>query len=133
MSKPGIFSGMAVTLCMIMICGCGDDKQESIKTWYAKEVQTTEGFKIPECVVYDPQRDCLYVSNVDTDTEGYWEDDGKGFISQIDSQGTIQKLRLLDSTAQNPINAPKGMAVLGDFLYFNDNKRLMRFNLATSA
>jgi len=83
--------------------------------------------------VYDPQRDCLYVSNVDTDTEGYWEDDGKGFISQIDSQGTIQKLRLLDSTAQNPINAPKGMAVLGDFLYFNDNKRLMRFNLATSA
>jgi DNA-binding beta-propeller fold protein YncE len=132
MHKSYVLAGLLVSLYLAMICGCGDDKQDSSKTWSAEFVQTTEGFKIPECVVLDPKRNCLYVSNVDTDDKGYWVDDGKGFISQIDEKGQILKRKLLDSTAQNPVNAPKGMAVLGDHLYYNDNKRLMRYNLATA-
>jgi streptogramin lyase len=85
----------------------------------------------PECVVADSANGLAYISNIETATKGYWVNDGKGFISQVDRQGRMKKLRWLDSTPAAPINAPKGMCILGGQLYFNDNERLMRCAIET--
>jgi hypothetical protein len=95
-----------------------------------EEIASMEGFAIPECVVKSMAGD-LYVSNVVTDNEGYWVDDGTGFISKISKDGTLT-LRWLDSTTEAPLHGPKGMTLLKDKLYFSDNKSLRSVTILPS-
>lgn len=98
--------------------------------WTAgKPLKTLEGFAVPECAVVDPASGAVYVSNIDTDNEGYWVDDGKGFISRLKSDGSIEALRWRDSTAEAPIHSPKGMCIVNGVLFVADNTRVLRFRL----
>lgn len=81
---------------------------------------------VPECVVFDPAHNTVFVSNISSKQGDYWSDDGKGFISRLDPDGAMKNLRWLDSTLEHSINAPKGMCVLNNWLYFTDNARLLR-------
>lgn len=70
------------------------------------------GFKNPESVVYDSKRDVLYVSNVDG---GPNEKNGNGSISVVSMEGEIHILDWVTG-----LNAPKGLAIVGDNLYVAD-------------
>jgi len=72
----------------------------------------TEGFKMPESVVYDKKRQKIYVSNING---GPTERDHNGSVGVIDADGknpTFEWVRGLSS--------PKGMDLLGNKLYVAD-------------
>ncbi len=120
--------------CLLAVCTIcvGPLAAEPDAGWRLESVAVVDGFDVPECLVPDPLRDVVYVANIATPDQGYWEDDGKGFISTIAPDGTIKKLRWIDSTLDAPIHAPKGMCILNDHLYVSDNTRLQRISLKTA-
>jgi len=91
------------------------------------------GFDTPECVAVDEKRDLAYVSNIVTKTGGYWEKDEKGFISLMEAEGMLKKLRWKDSTEEHPLNAPKGMCVCENLLYVADIDHVVTYDLAGEA
>lgn len=106
----------------LVFCGCDDKKDKPSSP--VEVVKVIEGLNLPECLVIDPATGDIYVSNVVTDHEGYWENDSNGFISKLSPDGEIKKLRWLEGSDAMEINAPKGMCILKGFLYFNDNDTL---------
>lgn len=77
-----------------------------------KRWATDSILKTPESVIYDAQRDVLYVSNVN---EHPWEKDHNGFISKLATDGEIMTLEWIAG-----FSGPKGMAIVGDTLYVAD-------------
>ncbi|RYF63629.1 MAG: ATP-binding protein [Cytophagaceae bacterium] len=88
------------------------------KVW---ETDTT--LRVPESVLFDPQEDVLYVSNIDGKSD---ELDGSGFISKVSTDGKITNLRWTSG-----LNAPKGMALYKKRLYVTDVYRLVAINTET--
>jgi len=89
--------------------------------WQLTKIGDIDGFDVPESVCPILGSKDVYVSNVDSGKGSYWADDGKGYISLLVAPGEIKNIRWLDSTSTAPLNAPKGMCVLNDYLYFTDN------------
>lgn len=86
------------------------------------------GFSTPESVLVVPNQDYYLVSNINgapTDV------DGNGFISKLGYDGTISALKWIDGASKIELNAPKGMAIIGDTLYVTDITTVRMFNLAT--
>ncbi len=75
----------------------------------------------PESVAIDEERGMIYVSNV----VGYGEN-GKGYITRLSMSG-----RVVDEKWIEGLNAPTGMAVTGDRLYFADYDTLRVVDLET--
>jgi len=74
--------------------------------------QTEAVFRQPESVLLDAQRQRLYVSNIDG---GPLDKDGRGFISLLGTDGKLRQLEWVGG-----LNAPKGMAQVGDRLFVSD-------------
>ncbi|MFT7414227.1 MAG: sugar lactone lactonase YvrE [Methylophagaceae bacterium] len=79
--------------------------------------QTQTVFQQPESVVYDSQRDLLFVSNVNGAPN---EVDGNGYISQLSVDG-----KLIEQHWLAGLDAPKGLAIVGDTLYVADINQLV--------
>ncbi len=90
------------------------------KVWETDTTLTT-----CESVLYDKKSKEIYVSNIDGEPAGK---DGKGFISTINSNGTIKKLRWVDG-----LSAPKGMAIMGGNLYVTDCDELVEINIKNAS
>ena len=86
----------------------------------------SQGLDTPESVCPHPEGSGYLVSNIGTSSEGYWEDDGEGFISLIDNNGDMIEPRWFD----DGLNAPKGLCCLDGHLYIADNRRVLRVSLA---
>lgn len=78
------------------------------------------GLKNPESVIYDAQRDVLYVSNVDGNPP---DQDGKGSIARVSADG-----KMLEPEWIGGLNAPKGMALRGAILYVADIDTLVEID-----
>jgi sugar lactone lactonase YvrE len=81
----------------------------------------TEGFFGPESALYDAKRGLIFVSNVNGQPN---EKDGKGSLSLLSPSG-----KMLNAEWQNGLNAPKGLAMVGDLLYVADIDTLRVFNI----
>ena len=128
----------ASTLAFVLGSGCkssdsstASDDAAAPAVWAASFVTSLSGFDVPECTLYVASSDLVYVSNIESKPDEYWTEDGTSYLSTIGSDHRIQKQRWLNSSADAPINAAKGMCVLGEHLYFADITRLMRCDLAT--
>jgi len=99
--------------------------QATPKTWSLEQLHVLEGFSVPECVAPDPRQRRIYISNIHAEEGEYWEDNGKGFISEATYDGELLHLRWKESSEERPIHAPKGMCVSSDHLYINDNTRIL--------
>ncbi|MCK5803085.1 MAG: hypothetical protein KAI66_09645 [Lentisphaeria bacterium] len=117
-------SALSMTV-VLLFAGCASNQKPELK-WTASKIRTVTGFRTPECVVVDDANDRTYVSNVDAAKDEYWSDDGKGFISLLHADGGVRKYRWAATSVGTPLHGPKGMCLLGGYLYFNDNTRLMR-------
>ncbi len=82
-----------------------------------------DGFSNPESVVYDPQLNHLYVSNVNGSPV---EKDGNGYISIVSLDGKI-----INEKWMTGLNAPKGLAIYGRTLYTADIDELVAMNINT--
>lgn len=85
--------------------------------------ETPALLKTPESVLYDYQRDVIYVSNVNGNPSGK---DGNGFISLIRPDGSIDKLEWMTG-----LNAPKGMGMIDSLLYVSDIDEIVEINVNT--
>lgn len=81
--------------------------------------ETDSVLAIPESVL--PQRECLYVSLIDG---GAWEADHKGGVARLDRYGKV-----LSDTWITGLDAPKGLARYGDFLYVADLSTVVVINI----
>jgi len=87
------------------------------------------GFATPESVLHDAVTDVYLVSNINGSPTGA---DGNGFISRVAPDGRVLDLRWIDGAADLvELDAPKGMAIVGDVLYVADITRVRQFNRET--
>jgi len=97
----------------------------------ATKVGTVLGFLTPESVLDDSAQDIYFVSNING---GPLAKDNNGFISRVRPDGAIEVLKFVEGgRAGVTLNAPKGLAVLGDTLWVADIDRLRAFNARTGA
>jgi len=82
-----------------------------------------DGFSNPESVVYDPQLNHLYVSNVNGSPI---EKEGNGFISIVSLDG-----RIINEKWMIGLNAPKGLAIYDRTLYTADIDELVAMDINT--
>jgi hypothetical protein len=87
------------------------------------------GFSKPKSVLHDPQADVYLVSNINGMA---LDSDGNGFISKVDPEGNLVKLKWIDGAQPGvTLNAPKGMAIVGDSLYVADIDTVRVFDRKT--
>lgn len=84
---------------------------------------TVEGLAQPESAFYDKARDRLIVSNINGHPT---KADGNGFLSLVSLDGKIKKLHWVDK-----LDAPKGMALLGNHLLVADLNKVHVINILT--
>jgi hypothetical protein len=97
-------------------------------TFAAKVIFSLEGvgFAHPENVLYDADQDVYFVSNVNGEPTAK---DKNGFISKVSPDGQVLELKFIDGTSpKTMLDAPKGMAIFGDFLYVADLSHVRIFD-----
>ncbi len=108
-----IFIGLIVTLIFgVHILNA----QKLEKLW-----ETTTDLKTPESVIYYPEKDVIYVANINGDPSAK---DGNGFISVLNTEGKIKNLEWVKN-----LNAPKGMAIFKGKLYVSDIDQLVEIDI----
>ena len=91
----------------------------------------TDSMKTPESVRYDPDLDAYFVSNINGNPSAK---DGNGFIAQVDAGNTSSVKMLVQGGKKGvTLNAPKGMAIVGDTLWVADIDAVRTFNKRTGA
>jgi sugar lactone lactonase YvrE len=87
------------------------------------------GLATPESVLHDVERDVYYVSNINGSP---LEADDNGYITKLGADGKVLVEKLIDGAAKNvKLNAPKGMALVGEVLYVNDLDHVRMFDAET--
>jgi hypothetical protein len=113
----------SVVVVLALACACKpaakDGPAAPVKT------ATVTGFQTPESVKWDSAQDVYYVSNINGSPNAK---DGNGYISVVDPAGTVR-----DSAFIKGLNAPKGMALVGDTLWVADIDAVRGFNTRTGA
>jgi sugar lactone lactonase YvrE len=133
-------SGRAFVMAVLLsAAACGRDKDSSKATAHGPVIDSTApgrtatvaGFKTPESVRYDSARDVFYVSNINGSPLAK---DDNGFISRMKPDGTIDSLELIAGGRDGvTLNAPKGLALVGDTLWVADIDAVRAFNVHTGA
>jgi sugar lactone lactonase YvrE len=90
-----------------------------------------DSLKQPESVLYDAAQDVYFVSNIEGQSLAK---DGRGFISRLHGDGTVDARRWIQSGERGAmLNAPKGMALRHDTLWVADIDAVRGFNTHTGA
>ena len=91
----------------------------------------TDSMKVPESVRYDPDLDAYFVSNINGNPS---QKDGNGFIVRIDAANTSAVTMFAQGGKGGvTLNAPKGLAIVGDTLWVADIDAMRAFNKRTGA
>lgn len=102
---------------VLLITAVGQSKSQKLeKVW-----ETSVELKTPESVLYCEDQDVIYVSNINGDPS---EKNGKGFISLLNADGTVNDFNWIEN-----LNAPKGMAVYKGKLYVADIDQLVEIDI----
>lgn len=90
-------------------------------------VGTEEGFSTPESVEYYADEDVYLVGSINGSPLAL---DGNGFISKVSPDGKIIDLKWIDGTKEGvTLNGPKGIEVVGNYLYVADINQVQVFEL----
>src|SRR6266496_4562221 len=97
----------------------------------ATKVVAVEGFLTPESVLHDTAQDIYFVSNINGSPTAK---DNNGFISRLRPDGAVENLKFIEGGKNGvTLNAPKGLALLGDTLWVADIDAVRAFNAKTGA
>jgi sugar lactone lactonase YvrE len=92
---------------------------ELVKKW-----ETTAALKVPESVIFDGERDVLYVANIGS--REAWADDGDGSIGKVALDGTV-----IEAEWVKGLDGPKGMGIWKGQLYVADNHKVVVIDIET--
>ena len=85
----------------------------------------------PESVLHDPEQDVYFISNLNG---GLLTRDNNGFISRVNAQTMEVELKwVAGGTNGVRLDAPKGMAIVGDTLFVSDVTGVRKFDRRTGA
>lgn len=118
----------AFALPVALLAACGEKAPEAVVDAPVAVVST--GLMTPESVLWDATRNVWYVSNINGSPLGK---DDNGYIVRLGPDGAPMDTVPFINGADDDItlNAPKGMAIVGDTLYVADIDAVRTFNLAT--
>ncbi|MDP8239530.1 MAG: hypothetical protein P9X24_10610 [Candidatus Hatepunaea meridiana] len=123
--KKNIFILIAILLLIVFAKGVFDGYRNEEKK-HAGFTLKDVGFKTPESALYVPDQDIYLVSNINGSPIGR---DDNGFISIVNPERKIVKLKWIDGADEAiTLDAPKGMAIVGDKLYVCDIRIVRIFN-----
>ena len=111
---------------LLLACSC-----VSTASYEAVKIVTpaASGLNTPECAIHDEKADIYIVSNINGNPLG---EDKAGFISRVAPSGKILELKWIDGSAEGvTLNAPKGLAIVGDTLYAADVNAIRKFHRVT--
>ncbi len=92
----------------------------------APTVTLSSGLSTPESALHDTVADVYLVSNINGSPFG---EDKKGYILQVKPDGTSSGTKWIDGSQDGvELNAPKGMAIVGDILYVTDVTSVRKFD-----
>lgn len=92
-------------------------------------VATVTGLRGPESVLHDPEQDVYLVSNLNG---GLLERDDNGFITRIDAETMTVTLKWIEGGRDGVrLDAPKGMAIVGETLFVSDIAGVRKFDRRT--
>ncbi len=87
------------------------------------------GLKDPAGFIVDPATGSYFISNENGQPT---ERDNNGFITKLDPDGKISKLKFIEGGADGvTLHAPKGLALIGRTLYVSDIDQVRRFHADT--
>lgn len=102
-----------ILILILLFSGISFSNAQSLKMVW----ETSCDLKTPESVLYDSERDVIYVANIDGNPT---DKDGNGFISILNKNGKEKNLKWITG-----LNAPKGMAIFENKLYVSDIDELV--------
>ncbi len=115
-------------VCLALGAGCRPAEQAPAAP---AKVATVAGFLTPESVKYDASQDVYFVSNINGNPS---QKDGNGFISRVRPDGSVENLKFIEGGKSGvTLNAPKGLALIGDTLWATDIDAVRGFNARTGA
>ena len=137
-------SGIPVVLAITIAAACSQSDRGHADTAAAKAADTaaaapamyasagaTDSMKTPESVRYDADLDAYFVSNINGNPS---QKDGNGFIARVDAANTSTMTMFAQGGKGGvTLNAPKGMAIVGDTLWVADIDAVRAFNKRTGA
>jgi len=117
-------------IALIGLATCGKPPEKAAGSFAGSQIIVRDvGFATPESVIHDPISDVYLVSNINGSPT---DRDDNGFISLVSPEGKILALKWIDGASSSVyLNAPKGMAVYGEFLYVADLTTVRRFDRRT--
>src|SRR5438128_11263884 len=82
-------------------------------------VTINQGLQTPESVLWDPQQDVYFISNINGQALAA---DNNGYISRVNPDTMQVEAKWVEGGVKPGVtlNAPKGMAIVGDTLYVAD-------------
>ena len=131
------FRSVLFLIVLTTLSGCKQETQPVAETASAPEpameappvaepVTLSEGFSTPESVLYDADQDVYLISNINGSP---FEADDNGYISRLTAEGHQMEAKWIDGAAEEvQLNAPKGMAIVGEELWVADVTSIRRFD-----
>lgn len=90
-----------------------------------------QGLSHPESILFDASADVYLISNINGAPDAV---DDNGFIARVLPDGTIDALQWIDGALDTvDLDAPKGMALVGDTLYVADLTVVRKFDRVSGA
>ena len=112
---------------VLLLPGCGGGLFTAKAPVTLREAWATDNtLRTPESVVYDRERNVLYVSNINQTSKD--RKDGDGFISRLSPKGEIEQLYWVSG-----LNDPKGLALHNNVLYVADLDEIVAIATQTGA
>lgn len=107
----------SLLILITIITACSTTKQveehQLIKPNIVMEI--SQGLLNPESIFYSPKHEAYFVANLGN---------GKGYISKHDRKGNLVKEKWLTN-----LRGPKGITVVGDYLYFTDITKVHKVHI----
>src|SRR5438132_2766970 len=95
-------------------------------------VTINQGLQTPESVLWDPQQDVYFISNINGQPLAA---DNNGYISRVNPDTMQVEVKWVEGGVKPGVtlNAPKGMAIVGDTLYVADITSVRKFDRKSGA
>jgi len=87
-----------------------------------------QGLASPDSFIVDRRTGGYFISNINGDPAAR---DDNGFITKLDETGRVIALKFIDGSKGAPLHAPKGLAIVGDFLFVTDIDHVKGYDKAT--
>lgn len=96
-----------------------------------KTGELRDQLQAPEAARYDADQNVWFIANINGEPAGK---DNNGFISRVTPDGKVETLKFIAGGVKGvTLNAPKGMAIIGDTLWVADIDAARAFNKRTGA